>query len=628
MSEKFLSIGSDSSLGIRLNLSRASDSLSGSYERLSSGMRINKASDDAAGLSIATSLRAETRVHLQAIRNTNDGLSALNIASSSIQQLTEIATRIEELAVQAANGVFSSKQRASMDAEAQALSKEYTRIARTTEFNGLNLLDGSFGPLNVQAGYGTGGVISSGLGGAIGDGTFKAQVCFVTGEVPDSITLGDLNGDGILDLVTSDRTGGIGSSVSVLLGNGDGSFSSRTCFTTGLGPWSATLGDVNGDGTLDIITSSVTADTASVLLGNGDGSFKAEISSAVGIDPYAVALGDINGDGVLDLVTSNMGSDNVSVLIGNGDGSFTSQALFATGDQDIGLKLGDVNGDSILDIVAANQNSNTVSVLIGNGNGSFKAQVSLTVGTTPKFLALGDLNGDGKLDIIAPNNGSDNVSIMLGNGDGSFKSQNLLAAGSLPFFSSVADVNGDGVLDIITANNGSSNVSIFIGNGDGTFKAQTSVVSGDHPCGIATGDLNGDSVVDFVAANYGPVDYSGNTLSVFIANTRDGTSPLLPFSLSTRADALQALPLIERSLQILSLQNSKIGALQSRFETALSNIGALAQGYSAARSRIEDADVAEDSAILIKSKILQDASTAVLAQANQQQARVLALLQP
>ena len=139
-----ISIASNiASLTAQRRLGENSQELSKTYEKLSSGMRINHASDDAAGLAIASGLNTNTRVYQQGVRNLNDGISVHNIADSALGELTNVVTRIQELAEQAANGTFSAKQRASIDTEAQALAKEYSRIAKSTQFNGLNLFDGS-----------------------------------------------------------------------------------------------------------------------------------------------------------------------------------------------------------------------------------------------------------------------------------------------------------------------------------------------------------------------------------------------------------------------------------------------------------------------------------------------------
>lgn len=124
------------------NVAATTGRLQTAYERLSSGLRINNAKDDAAGLSIAESLKADSRIASVAIRNANDGISIIGITDGAIGQITDILTRLAELAEQSANGVFSNTQRSALQLEFTALSSELTRIAETTEYNGLKLLSG------------------------------------------------------------------------------------------------------------------------------------------------------------------------------------------------------------------------------------------------------------------------------------------------------------------------------------------------------------------------------------------------------------------------------------------------------------------------------------------------------
>ena len=132
-----------SSLTAQRKLADGTAALSKTFERLSSGQRINRASDDAAGLAIADSLNAASRVYTQGIRNFSDGLSLLSIAEGALQQLQAITIRQIELAEQAANGVYSTKQRQALNDEANALVDEFNRIVESTSFNGLNVLDGT-----------------------------------------------------------------------------------------------------------------------------------------------------------------------------------------------------------------------------------------------------------------------------------------------------------------------------------------------------------------------------------------------------------------------------------------------------------------------------------------------------
>lgn len=139
-----ITLGSNiASLQAQRRLSNATGQLGTSYERLSSGQRINKASDDAAGLAIADSLRANQRVASVAIRNANDGISTITIADSALGEIGNVLSRLAELSQQSANGVFSVVQRSALSNEFVALGSEIERIAVTTEFNGVKLLSGN-----------------------------------------------------------------------------------------------------------------------------------------------------------------------------------------------------------------------------------------------------------------------------------------------------------------------------------------------------------------------------------------------------------------------------------------------------------------------------------------------------
>ena len=129
-------------LGATRNLEVASNKLNNSYQRLSSGLRINRASDDAAGLAVAENLKAGASTATVAIRNANDGISVITIADQAVSQIGNVLNRMAELATQSSNGVIDNVQRSALQNEFTALSSEIERIAVTTKFNGLNLLDG------------------------------------------------------------------------------------------------------------------------------------------------------------------------------------------------------------------------------------------------------------------------------------------------------------------------------------------------------------------------------------------------------------------------------------------------------------------------------------------------------
>jgi flagellin len=140
------------SITAQKNLAESSSRLQASYERLSSGLRINRAKDDAAGLAIAESLKADSRIATVAIRNANDGISIVAITDGAISQITNVLSRLAELSEQSANGVFSTGQRSALQLEFTALMSEVERIAMTTTFNGVALLSGG-STVTFQVGF-------------------------------------------------------------------------------------------------------------------------------------------------------------------------------------------------------------------------------------------------------------------------------------------------------------------------------------------------------------------------------------------------------------------------------------------------------------------------------------------
>ena len=148
-----LTLGSNiASLKAQRTLAISTEGLSRTYERLSSGQRINRASDDAAGLAIADSLKADQRVAGVAIRNANDGISTIAIADSALGQIGDVLSRLSELAEQSANGTYSTAQRSALANEFVALGSEIERIATVTKFNGVVLLSGG-NQIVLQVGF-------------------------------------------------------------------------------------------------------------------------------------------------------------------------------------------------------------------------------------------------------------------------------------------------------------------------------------------------------------------------------------------------------------------------------------------------------------------------------------------
>ena len=333
----------------------------------------------------------------------------------------------------------------------------------------------------------------------------------VTGEIPSSLAVADLDGDGRLDLAVSNSYVG---TVNAFLGHGDGTFGpGGPEVPTGSGADSVAIGDFNGDGKGDLAVANTYSGyhgpyTVSVLLGRGDGTFQPQVGYATGTDPSSVVVGDFNRDGKPDLAVA---AEGLSVLLGVGDGTFLPAVDYPIGIGAASLAIGDVNADGRADIVVANDTARNVGVLLGNGDGTFSTQVTYATGTLSAAAAIGDVNGDGKPDLAVANSGDDTVGVLLGNGDGTFRAQVTFATGLRPASVVVADLDGDGHADLAVSNSSAATISVLLGHGDGTFAPQFVVGTGAAPGVLATADLNGDGQPDLAV-----VDDNANMVSVFL----------------------------------------------------------------------------------------------------------------
>ncbi len=231
-------------------------------------------------------------------------------------------------------------------------------------------------------------------------------------------SLGDLDGDGDLDLVTSASRI---DTFAVYLNNSDGTFGLGQQVDTELdeGAEHTSLGDLDGDGDLDLVTSAWHSDAFTVFLGKGDGTFRPGIQVDTELDEFAnhTSLGDLNGDGDLDLVTSALGADAFTVFLGNGDGIFgPGQQVDTELDESAEhTNLGDLDEDGDLDLVTSAKDSDAFTVFLGNGDGTFGpgSQIDTELDDWANYTSLGDLDGDGDLDLVTSAWHSDAFAVHL-----------------------------------------------------------------------------------------------------------------------------------------------------------------------------------------------------------------------
>ena len=352
-----------------------------------------------------------------------------------------------------------------------------------------------------------------------GDGTFGGKLDYPTDSQTEAIVVADVSGDGKPDVLVAGTK-----AVSVLLNNGNGTFAPKVDYTVGSGfvPRSLVIGDINSDGKPDIVlaSSSVVGDgnAISIFLGNGNGTFASHVDSAFSgeLVLWAVAIGDVNGDGKIDVVTGNYDTNTVNVLLGNGKGSFTSTVNSPTASKPLSLIPVDINGDGKLDLIV--RGIADVTVMLGQGNGTFTEGMTYSIeGSTfaPSQSAVAtDIDRDGKIDIVTT--GRHKLDILLGHGDGTFAVSRGRPGGIASRHLVVADVNHDGRADVILSNDGATSVGVLRGNGDGTFAARVDYDIGSIPSSIISSDLNNDGNADLVVAN------SKSAISVLLG-AGDGT---------------------------------------------------------------------------------------------------------
>jgi len=249
-----------SSINAQRNLSLINRSYDKSLERLASGLRINKAGDDAAGLAIADGLNSQVRGLTQAVRNANDGLSVVGVAEGTLTTQVTILQRIRELSIQAANDINSSDNRGAIQQEISTQIDELTRLGNTTEFNGQMLLNGLFQSKKIQVGAFAGQTIDISIGDFRATG--MGQIATQTGSAVDTNAIaggGDLTINTVsVDASTDDGVSTYMSSASALAkANAINSVSSQTGVTATAQDATATFNLQTGGGNIATTTNLV-----------------------------------------------------------------------------------------------------------------------------------------------------------------------------------------------------------------------------------------------------------------------------------------------------------------------------------------------------------------------------------
>jgi hypothetical protein len=360
---------------------------------------------------------------------------------------------------------------------------------------------------------------------------------------PGEVLLADMDNDGDLDLLTACEGISYGM-LNVRLNGGDASGSNTGIFSGGSntsissGPLHLTLGDIDGDGDLDVVTSDRYIYYMSVFRNDGSGSLVRTAHPSTGRVPTGIVLGDVDNDGDLDLLVANSGDGSVHVRLNGGDATGSNTGEFATprtlflGYAPSSLVLGDIDGDGDLDLIIGNthDSARAVNVQLNGGDatganpGVFSAGPDVVIGSPPVRALLGDVDADGDLDLITINaiyNGS--MTVRLNGGDnsgsntGSFTNPRTLAVGETPVGLTLGDIDGDGDLDVLTASQGNATISVSLNtDGGGVLTSSASTVCAGSNAGTLTLSYSAGSVLYYqtdTGAGYQNVAGTTTTLS-------------------------------------------------------------------------------------------------------------------
>jgi hypothetical protein len=288
-----------------------------------------------------------------------------------------------------------------------------------------------------------------------GDGSFGERITYRTPRYPAGITVGDIDGDEDRDLIVAsiDKAG----SISVFSNRGAGRFERLGTYSSGTKAFAVAAADVNRDGNVDLLTANDSREEFAVLLGTGAGRFTVA-HRYTGSGTSDVAVGDLNGDGNLDVAHgTTYHTNSVAVRLGVGDGTFGPATAYRSGSDTYAVALADLNHDDKLDAAVANYGNSGVSVLLGPGDGTLGARTQYGMGLPSDMTELGfidavvvaDFDRDGHADIATPGFGK--ASVRRGRGDGTLLRRHRIDLGDAKGAmggAAVADFDRDGWPDL------------------------------------------------------------------------------------------------------------------------------------------------------------------------------------
>ncbi|NNA68171.1 flagellin [Pseudomonas gessardii] len=561
------------SLGVQKNLNKASDALSQSMNRLSSGLKINSAKDDAAGMQIANRLNNQVKGLNVAIANANNGVSIAQTAEGAMQESTNTLQRLRELALQAANGDKSDADRVSLQQEFTAKVGELNRIASTTTFGGRNLLDGSFSNVAFQIGANANETISFGMtdiSSTALKGNYKEAAVDGTAMTGLAATA--------TGSVLGDKASKVGAAAAAAVVAGDAfTINGVTINLTAAGGagagGTAAVADINAKTAQTGVTASTDAAGVVTLSSKSD-----------------ITLGLAGGTATDGLAKLGLGAPGTTAAVA----TTAASAMGAAGAITVnGTAVTWANADTVTDVLA------DIATAAG-------------AGATATFT-------DGRVKVVS-GNGED---IKLANTSSGSLSQLGLSAGTTQ-----AKLTADTSIDV-------NGVEVKFKKGDTADAIVSSINSastGVQASKNADGTLNlfADKDITIKDGSAGTGLAALGLTAVAAAGTKTAVTmetSVSDLNILTAASSQQAIQALDDAMQQIDSQRSQLGAVQNRFASTVANLQSISQNSSAAKGRVEDADFAAEAAELTKQQTLQQASTAILSQANQLPSAVLKLLQ-
>ncbi len=363
-----------------------------------------------------------------------------------------------------------------------------------------------------------------------GTGSFGEAVAYPSGGLTVAIAIGDIDGDGEPDAVCANiAQPTVWSSISVL--RNEGGIFGVPAVTGASQPTSIALADLDGDGDLDMVSTHSphsSTDLVEVRMNAGDGTFGAAVPNPVGVEPLSVQVGDLDGDGDLDIGVACVGNsgwtslDPVCVLMNTGNGSFAPAVEYKFWDAPYGLAFADVDGDSDLDMLVGQRSR--LHTMLNSGDGTF--EVASTAFVPRAEFCVGDIDGDSDTDVVFVNPIANGVSVVLNMGRGEFLSRESLRIDPDDVdHVVVVDFDGDGNQDLVTVDraihpNTVGVVELWLRQHGGGFASAARITSPWGAANVGVGDLDGDGDVDLAIAvhgRYSSQGYLNDSVDVYLS---------------------------------------------------------------------------------------------------------------